>query len=86
MRGFAQDRAFYRRVRVDGTDDEEALRRLSVLEGIEEMRERFPALGARMRKCWLCGARKAAVASLPAPWPASRALLPWRHHAADASA
>jgi len=46
MRMFAQDRAFYRRVRVDGTDSEEARRRLWIVEGIEEMRERFPAEAA----------------------------------------
>ena len=45
MRMFAQDRAFYRRVRVDGTDDEEA-RAAWIVEGIEEMRERFPAEAA----------------------------------------
>ena len=33
MRMFAQDGAFYRRMRVDGTDDAEARRRLSVLKG-----------------------------------------------------
>ena len=33
MRMFAQDAAFYRRMRVDGTDDAEARRRLSILKG-----------------------------------------------------
>ena len=41
MRMFAQDAAFYRRVRVDETDDPEALRRLKQLEAIDRMRERF---------------------------------------------
>ena len=40
---FAQDRAFYRRVRVDETDDAEARRRLRIVEGIEEMRAACPA-------------------------------------------
>ena len=43
---FAQDGAFYRRIRVDETDDAEAHRRLSILEGIEAMRERFSAAEA----------------------------------------
>ena len=46
MRMFAQDGAFYRRIRVDETDDAEARRRLRIVEGIEEMRERFPAEAA----------------------------------------
>ena len=41
MRMFAQDAAFYRQVRVDETDDPEALRRLKQLEAIDRMRERF---------------------------------------------
>ena len=41
MRMFAQDAAFYRRVRVDETDHPEALRRLKQLEAIDRMRERF---------------------------------------------
>ena len=41
MRMFAQDAAFCRRVRVDETDDPEALRRLKQLEAIDRMRERF---------------------------------------------
>ncbi len=39
MRMLAQDRAFYRKPRVDGTDEPEALRRLRILEGIEMVRE-----------------------------------------------
>ena len=39
MRMFAQDAAFHRRVRVDETDDPEALRRLKQLEAIDRMRE-----------------------------------------------
>ena len=46
MRMFAQDAAFYRRMRVDGTDDAEARRRLSILKGIDAMRERFTAAEA----------------------------------------
>ena len=46
MRMFAQDGAFYRRIRVDETDDAEARRRLRIVEGIEEMRGRFPAEAA----------------------------------------
>ena len=41
MRMFAQDAAFYRRVRVDETDNAEALRRLKELEAVDRMRERF---------------------------------------------
>ena len=43
MRMFGQDRAFYRRVGVDETDDADGRRRLRIVEGIEEMRVRFPA-------------------------------------------
>ena len=39
MRMLAQDRAFYLRLRVDGTDDPEALRRLRQLEGIDRIRK-----------------------------------------------
>ena len=46
MRMLAQDRAFYRKPRVDGTDDPEALRRLRVVEGVDRMRERFTATAA----------------------------------------
>lgn len=46
MRTFAQDRALNRWVWMDGTDDEEAQRRLWIV-GIEEMRERFPAEACR---------------------------------------
>ena len=46
MRMLAQDRAFYRKPRVDGTDDPEALRRLRVVEGVDRMRERFTAAAA----------------------------------------
>ena len=38
---FAQDAAFYRRARVDETDDAEALRRLKELEAVDRMREHF---------------------------------------------
>ena len=41
MRMFAQDPAFYRKVRVDETDDPEALRRLKELEAIDAIRQRF---------------------------------------------
>ena len=41
MRMFAQDAAFYRRVRVDETNNAEALRRLKELEAVDRMRERF---------------------------------------------
>jgi len=41
MRMFAQDSAFYRKVRVDETDDPEALRRLKELEAIDAIRQRF---------------------------------------------
>ena len=34
MKMFAQDAAFHRRIRVDETDDAEARRRLSIVEGI----------------------------------------------------
>ena len=47
MRMFARHGGLHRRIRVDGTDDAEARRRLSVVEGIEAMRERFPAAEAR---------------------------------------
>ena len=46
MRMFAQDGAFYRRIRVDETEDAEARDRLSILEGIDAMRERFSAAEA----------------------------------------
>ncbi len=46
MRMFAQEGALYRRIRVDGTEDAEARRRLTILEGIEAMRERFSAAAA----------------------------------------
>ena len=46
MRMFAQDRALYRKLRVDGTDDPEALRRLRIVEGVDLMRERFTAAQA----------------------------------------
>ena len=46
MRMFAQDAAFHRRIRVDATDDAEARCRLSLLEGIDAMRERFTAAEA----------------------------------------
>lgn len=46
MKMFAQDAAFYRRIRVDETDDAEARRRLSIVEGVEAMRERFTAAEA----------------------------------------
>ena len=45
MRMFAQHGAFHRRIRVDETDDAEARHRLRIVEGIEEMRERFPGGG-----------------------------------------
>ena len=41
MRMFARDAAFYRRVRVDETNNAEALRRLKELEAADRMRERF---------------------------------------------
>ena len=41
MRMFAQDAAFYRRMRVDETNNAEALRRLKELEAVDRMRERF---------------------------------------------
>ena len=65
MRMFAQDRAFYRRVRVDGTDNEEARRRLWIVEGIEEMRERFPAEAA-------CRTFGVLASALPSPSRAAR--------------
>ena len=34
MRTFAQDRAFYREIRIDGTERPEALRRLELLEQV----------------------------------------------------
>ena len=40
MRMFAQDRAFYRRIRVDGTDHPEALRRLGLLEQVSLARRK----------------------------------------------
>ena len=40
-RMFAQDPAFYRKVRVDETDDPEALRRLMELEAIDAIRRWF---------------------------------------------
>ena len=46
MRMLAQDGAFYRKPRVDGTDDPEALRRLRIVEGVDRMRERFTAAEA----------------------------------------
>ncbi len=45
MRMLAQDRAFYRKPRVDGTDDAEALR-LRISEGIEAVRKDFSAAAA----------------------------------------
>ena len=39
MRMLAQDRAFYLNLRVDETDDAEALRRLRELEGIDRIRK-----------------------------------------------
>jgi len=44
MRMFAQDRALCRRLRVDGTDDPEALRRLGIVEGVDRMSGRFTAV------------------------------------------
>ena len=41
MRMFARDAAFYRRARVDETNNAEALRRLKELEAADRMRERF---------------------------------------------
>ena len=38
MRIFAQDRAFYRRVRVDLGDHPEAARRFELLQGVERAR------------------------------------------------
>ena len=61
MRMFAQDRAFYRRVRVDGTDDEEARRRLWIVEGIEEMRD----ASRRRRRAWAPSRRSARRWSCP---------------------
>ncbi len=46
MRMLAQDGAFYRKPRVDGTEDPEALRRLRIVEGVDRMRERFTAAEA----------------------------------------
>ena len=46
MRMLAQDKSFYRKPRVDGTDDPEALRRLRIVEGVDLMRERFTAAEA----------------------------------------
>ena len=46
MRMLAQDGAFYRKPRVYGTDDPEALRRLRIVEGVDLMRERFTAAEA----------------------------------------
>ena len=46
MRMFAQDRALYRKLRGDGTDDPEARRRLEIVEGVDRMRERFTAAQA----------------------------------------
>ena len=46
MRMLAQDKSFYRKPRVDGTDDPEALRRLRIVEGVDRMRERFTAAEA----------------------------------------
>ena len=40
MRMFAQDRAFYRRIRVDGTEHPEALRRLGLLEQVSLARRK----------------------------------------------
>lgn len=40
MRMFAQDRAFYRRIRVDGTEHPEALRRLELLERVSLARRK----------------------------------------------
>ena len=45
MRMLAQDRAFHLRLRVDGTDDAEALRLLRELEGIDRMRKLSPLAG-----------------------------------------
>ena len=55
MRTFAQDAAFYRKVRVDGPDDPEALRRLKELEAIDAIRQRFTlaeALGVGRSTCY----------------------------------
>ena len=49
---FAQDAAFHRRVRVDQTDDPEALRRLKQLEAIDRMRERFTLAEALSALGW----------------------------------
>ncbi len=46
MRMLAQDKSFYRKPRVDGTDDPEALRRLRIVEGVDLMRGRFTAAEA----------------------------------------
>ena len=64
MRMLAQDRAFHLNLRVDGTDDAEALRRLRILEGIEMVRGDLSAAAA-------CKARIAL--DLAARWP-DRAL------------
>ena len=58
MRMFARGPAFYRNVRVDGTDDPEALRRLKELEAIDAIRQRFTlaealsALGVGRSMCY----------------------------------
>ena len=51
MRMFAQDRAFYGRIRVDGTEHPEALRRLELLERVSLARRRGWASRTRWR--WL---------------------------------
>ena len=52
MRTFAQDAAFYRKVRVDGTDDPEALRRLKELEAIDAIQRRFTLAEALSALGW----------------------------------
>ena len=58
MRIFAQDPAFYRKARVDGTDDPEALRRLKELEAVDAIRQRLTlaealsALGVGRSTCY----------------------------------
>ena len=46
MRMFAQDRAFYREIRVDGTEHPEALRRLELLEQVALAPGKSMALGS----------------------------------------
>ena len=48
----AQDRAFHLNLRVDGTDDAEALRRLRELEGIDRMRKLSPVAEVWRRSGW----------------------------------